>query len=100
MKQKVNEGGEAAGQAMQDVIASLMKVEDEQERYQLGQALMGTMWEDLGETAVQALMDTRGDISLTSSALEDLNNVNMMILVLPWPESAEDRRRSPSESTG
>ena len=75
MKQKVNEGGEAAGQAMQDVIASLMKVEDEQERYQLGQALMGTMWEDLGETAVQALMDTRGDISLTSSALEDLNNV-------------------------
>lgn len=75
MKQKVNEGGEAAGQAMQDVIASLMKVEDEQERYQLGQALMGTMWEDLGETAVQALMDTRGDISLTSSALEDLNHV-------------------------
>lgn len=75
MNAKLSESGETAGEAMQDVIESLMEVEDEQERYQLGQALMGTMWEDLGETAVQSLMDTEGEISLTSSALEDLNDI-------------------------
>lgn len=41
----MGKGGKEAGQAMQEVIAAIMKTEDEQERYQLGQAIMGTMWE-------------------------------------------------------
>ena len=72
MAAKMETGGQTSGQAMQQVIAALMGVEDEQERYKLGQELMGTMWEDLGEKTVTSLMNTNGEISKTTDAM---NNV-------------------------
>lgn len=74
MAQKVEGGAESSGKAMQDVITALMLVEDEQERYMLGQTLMGTMWEDLGEDTVAALMDTEGAIKSTNDAMAQLDN--------------------------
>lgn len=68
-------GGAEAQAATQEIIAALQSVENENERYILGQELMGTMWEDLGEDAVYALLDTEGAISNTTDALGAINEV-------------------------
>ena len=68
-------GGEEAQGATQDILAALQSVENENERYLLGQQLMGTMWEDLGEDAIAALLDTEGAISNTKDAMTDIANV-------------------------
>ncbi len=68
-------GGEEAQGATQEIIAALKSVEDENERYLLGQQLMGTMWEDLGEDAVLALFETEGAISTTKDALAGINEI-------------------------
>lgn len=75
IKSKLAAGGESAKEAQQQILTALMAVEDEQERYVLGQTLMGTMWEDLGENAVNALMNTNGEISKTKDTLEEMSAV-------------------------
>lgn len=72
IKTRFAEGGVTAQTAQQDIIAALMGVENEQERYVLGQQLMGTMWEDLGETTVKALFNTQGEISTTKNAMQEV----------------------------
>lgn len=68
-------GGDSAQGATKEIITALKGVENENERYLLGQQLMGTMWEDLGEDAVFALLDTQGEISNTKDALAEINEV-------------------------
>lgn len=72
IKGKLASGGEAAEEAQQQIITALMSVEDENERYILGQQLMGTMWEDMGEEALSALFNTQGEISTTKDAMQDV----------------------------
>lgn len=72
IKGKLAAGGEDAQAAIQEIMTALSQVEEEQDRYVLGQTLMGTMWEDLGEDAVNALMNTQGEISTTTDALEEM----------------------------
>ena len=48
-------GGEAANWAFFDVLKNLMAVENSVKRDALGVALFGTMWEDLGTEAMQAM---------------------------------------------
>lgn len=72
---KYAKGGESAQEVNDQVISALMGVEDEQQRYIIGQGIMGTMWEDLGEDAIKSLMSTEGEISNTKNALEEIGNV-------------------------
>lgn len=72
IKGKLSSGGAAAQEAQQQIITALMGVEDESERYVLGQKLMGTTWEDLGEDAINALFNTQGEISTTKDAMQDV----------------------------
>lgn len=72
---KYAEGGTSAQEATATIIQALKGVENEQDRYIIGQGIMGTMWEDLGENAVYALLDTQGTISKTSDALEKINDI-------------------------
>lgn len=72
---KFAKGGEDAQSATNTVIAALQQVEDEQQRYTIGQGIMGTMWEDLGENAVYALMNTEGAINKNTEAMENLHNI-------------------------
>ena len=72
IKGKLAAGGSDAQEAIQEIMMALSQVENEQDRYVLGQTLMGTQWEDIGESAVQALMNTQGEISTTSDAMDDL----------------------------
>lgn len=61
-------------EAYQKLADKLREVDNDTARYQLGVEMFGTMWEDLGEETVLALLNTQGEISKTSSALEDINN--------------------------
>lgn len=63
------QGGEVGKEAMKTTLDAVLAVEDETERYKLGVALFGTMWEDLGEDAVAALFDTEGGIKATNDAM-------------------------------
>ena len=75
INKKYAAGGDSAQNATKEIIAALQGVENENERYLLGQQLMGTMWEDLGEDAVLALLDTQGAISNTKDALAEINEI-------------------------
>ena len=61
--------------AYQKLADKLRSVDNDTKRYQLGVSLFGTMWEDLGEDAVMALLDTKGQISTTKDALNEINAV-------------------------
>lgn len=61
--------------AYQKLADKLREVDDDTKRYQLGVELFGTMWEDLGEETVLALLDTQGEISTTEDALAQINAV-------------------------
>lgn len=61
--------------AYQKLADKLREVDDDTQRYQLGVSMFGTMWEDLGEDAVLALLDTQGEISTTNDALNEINSV-------------------------
>ena len=50
-------GGDAANEAFFDVLDTLMDVDNEVKRDAMGVALFGTMWEDLGTEAMQAMAD-------------------------------------------
>ena len=69
---EVEQGGVGAYKKLAD---QLKAVDDDTQRYQLGVEMFGTMWEDLGEDAVFALLNTQGEISTTSDALKDINSV-------------------------
>lgn len=75
LNSKYAAGGAEAQNATQTIIAALQGVEDENERYLLGQQLMGTMWEDIGEDAIFSLLNTQGEITNTKDALNEINNV-------------------------
>jgi len=66
-------GGEDARNALGKVSKALFEMDDPLAQNQVGVALFGTMWEDLGVEGVKALMSVEGEISKTSTALEDIN---------------------------
>ena len=65
------EGGSV--EAYQKLLDKLKEVDDDATRYQMGVAMYGTMWEDLGEDAVFALMETEGAINSTADAMAKMD---------------------------
>lgn len=72
LSEAYGKGGEEGKAAMQATLDAVLAVEDETQRYQLGVALFGTMWEDLGQDAITALMDTEGGILATNEAMSQV----------------------------
>lgn len=68
-------GGEGANKAFFDVINTLMAVDDQVERDALGVALFGTMWENLGTEAMEAMAGASQAAYDTEGALEKINQV-------------------------
>ncbi len=68
-------GGDAANEAFFDVLDTLMDVDNEVKRDAMGVALFGTMWEDLGTEAMQAMADASQAAYDTQGALEQINAV-------------------------
>ena len=73
LKTKFTQGGEGAKEAFKTVNEALFSCDDEVQRNLLGVAMYGTKWEDLGEDAIRALVDTQGEISATNDALGTIN---------------------------
>ena len=73
LKTKFAQGGEGAKEAFQIVNTALFSCDNEVQRNLLGVALYGTKWEDLGEDAVRALVNTQGEITATNDALGTIN---------------------------
>ena len=63
-------GGESAQQAFNDVIIALNGVDDLIKYNEIGVALFGTKWEDLGSEAVYAMTDASQAISSTGNTVE------------------------------
>ena len=68
-------GGEEASDAFYAVLQGLLNIEDPVARDAAGVQLMGTMWEDMGLEAIQALADTQDGAYATSDALEQIGDV-------------------------
>ena len=68
-------GGEGANTAFFEVLNTLMNVDDQVKRDALGVSLFGTMWEDLGTEAMQAMADASSAAYDTQGALEQINQV-------------------------
>ena len=75
MQAKFAAGGESAREATSELLGQLQNVEDDVTRNRIGVDLFGTMWEDLGEEAVYSLLNTQTEISKTTDAIGQLNDV-------------------------
>lgn len=75
MMQTFAAGGEGANQAFFDVLDTLMSVDDSVKRDAMGVALFGTMWEDLGTEAMEAMANASTAAYDTKNALEQIKNV-------------------------
>ncbi len=72
---KFAEGGEAAQEAINEVLTALFAMEDPVEQNAAGVALFGTMWEDLGAEGVKALMDVNGEADKTAATLSEIDAI-------------------------
>lgn len=68
-------GGEEARDATNQVMSALFDMDDQVKQNEIGVALFGTMWEDLGADGVKALLDVNGEISNTTDALGEIDKV-------------------------
>ena len=74
LQTEYNKGGDSAQKAVSKMIDSILNVKDETKQYQLGVSVFGTMWEDLGAEAIKSLMSTKGEITSTKTAMDDIKN--------------------------
>lgn len=75
MAKKFSLGGESAREAFNQTVKGLQEMKDPIAQNTAGVNLFGTMWEDLGKEGIFALSDVKGEISNTSTALENINNI-------------------------
>lgn len=75
MMQTFAKGGSEARVAFSEVTSALLKMEDPVARDAAGVALFGTMWEDLGVDAVEAMSKMQDGAYDTTGALENIQDV-------------------------
>lgn len=75
MAAKFGEGGESAKAAFKETLNALASIEDPLEQNTAGVDLFGTMWEDLGPEAVEALADIEDGAYDTGDALNEIKEV-------------------------
>lgn len=73
----MNAGGDQSKQATQMIFDALNDLEDETEKNTIGVALFGTMWEDSGEKAIQAMFDMNGEIDKTNDAMSQIEDLKL-----------------------
>ena len=69
------QGGEVGKQAFEEVNKKIMEMKDPLAQNQIGVALYGSMWEDLGVKGIAALSNTQGELDSTYDALAKINSV-------------------------
>ncbi|MCP5026537.1 MAG: phage tail tape measure protein, partial [Actinomycetia bacterium] len=71
---KITEGGPVAAEALGEVVRALGEV-DEEAQNDIGVALFGAMWEDVGKDVVLSLDPAKVAVGDLSSATEDMGSV-------------------------
>jgi len=69
------EGGDKANNKFKDIIKSIGNVKDKVKQDEIGVALFGTQWEDLGAKVVLSLADVQNSFDKTVEKAEGLNSV-------------------------
>lgn len=75
MASEFGAGGETAEKAFQKVMVGLQSIEDPVKRNQIGTALWGTMWEDLGETVILSSADMTDSFDQTADSVKKVQDV-------------------------
>lgn len=75
MTSEFGAGGETAEKAFQKVMVGLQSIEDPVKRNQIGTALWGTMWEDLGETVILSSADMTDSFDQTADSMKKVQDV-------------------------
>ena len=75
MASEFGAGGETAEKAFQKVMVGLQSIEDPVKRNQIGTALWGTMWEDLGETVILSSADLTDSFDQTADSMKKVQDV-------------------------
>lgn len=68
-------GGDESKKAFAEVANALKNTDDLVKQNELGVALFGTKWEDLGADAILAMTETSGAIDLTKNKMEEMKEV-------------------------
>lgn len=66
---KFRNGGDDTKEAMRQIAEAIKNCDDKTLAYNSGVGLMGTMWEDMGQDACLALLNTEGEIDATNDKL-------------------------------
>lgn len=72
---KFGAGGESANKALQEVLLMLSAIEDPLERNQIGTALWGTMWEDLGGDVIMSTGDISDSFDKTYDSMKEIQDI-------------------------
>lgn len=75
MSQAFAKGGDDASGAFIKVNEALASVKDPLKQNEIAVALYGTMWEDLGSTAVLALSDIGDNFNRAYDSMDEINNI-------------------------
>ncbi len=75
LQAKFASGGETAREATQEVLEKLFALDDKVVQNQIGVALFGSMWEDLGIDGVKALMDVNGTADKTVASMKKIKDI-------------------------
>lgn len=73
---KIAQGGDVARETFKQVMAAIAAMDDPVAQNQAGINLLGTMWEDLGATAVEALAGITDEAYDCSGALDEIKELN------------------------
>lgn len=86
MLAKFAAGGEEAQEATALVVSSLFSMSDQVQQNQVGVALFGTMWEDLGKDAIQALMSANTSLKDVEGSMEAVRDIRLNSTSNQWEQ--------------
>jgi len=72
----IAKGGEEGKKAQQKIIQALLDEKDQVKQNEIGVALFGTMWEDLGAKGISSLLGIDNGMDKTKNHMEELNKTN------------------------
>ncbi len=84
VSEKFAAGGDSAREASEIVLGALLRMRDQVAQNEVGVALFGTMWEDLGVDAVAAMTDVNSSISITKDTMEEIKEVKYDTVSAQW----------------
>ncbi|QEH67261.1 phage tail tape measure protein [Cellulosilyticum sp. WCF-2] len=77
-------GGQTAKLAFEQVTNKLFAMSDQVAQDQVGVALFGTMWEDLGKNGIKALSNINGEFDATKSTMNEIDGIKYSTLQGVW----------------